>query len=76
MTSSSGRIELINQVNNPINVRLMEEARKLGAHDIIDVRVDRLADGSWVAATALAIKYEKGFYEGDVPAERRGGILP
>jgi len=61
MTASSGRIELV----APINVRLMEEARRLGAHDIIDVRIDRLSDGSWVAATALAIRYEKGFFEGE-----------
>ena len=61
MTASSGKIELV----APINMRLMEEARRLGAHDIIDVRIERLADGSWVAATALAIKYERGFFEGE-----------
>jgi hypothetical protein len=64
MLSSSGRTELVAPI---INVRLMEEARRMGAHDIIDVRVDKLADGSWVAATALAIRYEKGFFE---PTER------
>ena len=62
MTSSRG----INELVSPINFRLMEEARRLGAHDIIEVRVDRLPDGSWVAATALAIRYERGFFPGNV----------
>ena len=61
MTTSTGKFELV----SPINLRLMEEARRLGAHDIIDVRIERLANGSWVAATALAIKYERGFFEGE-----------
>jgi hypothetical protein len=62
MTSSRG----INELVSPINLRLMEEARRLGAHDIIEVRVDRLPDGSWVSATALAIRYERGFFPGNV----------
>ena len=61
MTTSTGKFEMV----SPINLRLMEEARRIGAHDIIDVRIEKLADGSWVAATALAIKYERGFFEGE-----------
>ena len=64
--SSSGFYELI----DPINLRLMEEAKKIGAHDIIDVRIEKLPDGNWVVATALAIKYEKGFYDGGNPVNQ------
>jgi len=41
-----------------INATLMGEARKLGGHDIINVRYD-MADGQIVAATAVVIQYKE-----------------
>jgi len=41
----------------------MEEAQKMGADDIINVRIDLGANGKWVAATAVAIKYKDGFLD-------------
>ena len=40
-----------------INGRLMEEAIKLGGHDVINVRYDYTSDGRVVSVTAIAIKY-------------------
>ena len=44
-------------INDPINYRLMEEAAKIGADDIINVRIDWVDPNNWIAATAVAIKY-------------------
>jgi hypothetical protein len=47
-------------VADPVNLRLMEEAKKLGADDLINVRIDwvpRYYGFKWIAATAVAIKY-------------------
>jgi len=40
-----------------INGRLMEEAIKLGGHDVINVRYDYTSDGRVIAVTAIVIKY-------------------
>jgi len=35
----------------------MEEAIKLGGHDVINVRYDYTSDGRVIAVTAIVIKY-------------------
>ena len=40
-----------------INAALVEEAVKIGGHDIINVRFDTSIEGRILAATAIAIKY-------------------
>jgi hypothetical protein len=41
----------------PLNAALVEEAVKIGGHDIINVRYDTSREGLIIAATAVVIKY-------------------